>query len=319
VGGEARYVITRGQSLGARWSVQVGENESIDCTGDPRFRLDARGMTILRVPGQWSHRRITVLAGDKARWETRIAFEPKVVADSWTLPASRGHKPGEGDDFLSGDFDQARYQALGDRFRDDYDRKTGQPKKNVYELFGELRKLVQHLTTRELKTNADKMVATFQENNGEWRTREYSDAVLTKCAREHAATRKFVAAVRDRLAQALANAAGDAARLEPFTVEKHPAFNEKTDYITGLTIAINDTWAFEVTLADYEMTGSSSYKARLKIVLYDHFGLDAPDITGRNQSRATDGFRAWFMLQHVHGYRPFITRIEFDENVEDRF
>ena len=41
--------------------------------------------------------------------------------------------------------------------------------------------------------------------------------------------------------------------------------------------------------------------------MFDHFGLDYPDI----EKYDNDIFIAWFILQHFRGYKPFITKISF--------
>jgi len=48
--------------------------------------------------------------------------------------------------------------------------------------------------------------------------------------------------------------------------------------------------------------------------LYDHFGLDEPDVDNSKSYDYLAGFRAWFMLQHLKrfAYKPFLTVIELE-------
>lgn len=68
--------------------------------------------------------------------------------------------------------------------------------------------------------------------------------------------------------------------------------------------------ATEVVITDYELDGNS-YKVKYRVTLWDHFGLDLPDIQPWKFAGYLDGFRAWFVLQHFLGYKPFITKITF--------
>ena len=52
-------------------------------------------------------------------------------------------------------------------------------------------------------------------------------------------------------------------------------------------------------------------KGKYQVILWDHFGLDKPDLERFYSYGA--GFRAWFILQHRYGYRPFLTKIVFEK------
>lgn len=59
----------------------------------------------------------------------------------------------------------------------------------------------------------------------------------------------------------------------------------------------------------------NDYTIDYQITLWDHFGLDIEDMKKRfNSSPAKEAFAAWFTLQHLRGYRPFITKITFDKS-----
>jgi hypothetical protein len=50
--------------------------------------------------------------------------------------------------------------------------------------------------------------------------------------------------------------------------------------------------------------------------LWNHFGLDVKDIEIYKLAGYLDGFRAWFLLQHFRGYKPFITKITFEKDFD---
>jgi hypothetical protein len=97
-----------------------------------------------------------------------------------------------------------------------------------------------------------------------------------------------------------------------------PAYCTWADRWEGLTLAINDTWAYEVKVADFELTGERTFRAKLSIVIYDHFGLDRADLEDKLINELA-GFRAWYLLQHVRGFRPFVTVVPFEEIVAGSF
>lgn len=107
------------------------------------------------------------------------------------------------------------------------------------------------------------------------------------------------------------------------------------DILKGLMIAVNDTWGFRVTATDYNLS-SDSYQVKIQVKIFDGFGLDIEDVDkfgylDQHKNKALiavlfrpqiglpaselmkiagEGFRAWFILQHFKGYRPFITEME---------
>jgi hypothetical protein len=78
-----------------------------------------------------------------------------------------------------------------------------------------------------------------------------------------------------------------------------------------MTIATNDIWAWSVDITEYDFDGIN-YKGKYTITLYDHFGLDEPDVNYSKRYGNLSGFRAWFILQHLKrfAYKPFITVIK---------
>ena len=119
------------------------------------------------------------------------------------------------------------------------------------------------------------------------------------------------------------------------------------------SVFFGNGWGHRVTLTEYDYSPESGeFSGKLNVRIFDHFGLDVEDIesygTGAlvrgklpNQSlvgliryipelriqatniaitiltnQAAEGFRAWFILQHYRGYRPFITVMEKEITIE---
>lgn len=166
------------------------------------------------------------------------------------------------------------------------------------------------------------MIAKFEKSEGG----EYRNQALTRAARAHPTTIKFSDTLIKEVKAKLAELDGDVNKLVLSDLMQQysktsgfrlPIFNSAADKVQGLTIAVNDVWAGKAEIATYEKFGDF-YKGTIKVTLYDHFGLDYPDIgpdptTGRVKFYGlASGFRSWFVLQHYKrfAYKPFLTVIE---------
>jgi hypothetical protein len=125
----------------------------------------------------------------------------------------------------------------------------------------------------------------------------------------------FFKQIRDQLRNGLNKLHGDINKLKRLTLNGQPRFNEKEDIISGLTIAINDTWAYNIYVDEYKIDGCYC-SGIFRVVLWDHFGLDKLDITTSKPVGWLAGFRSWFILQHLDrfAYKPFLTKIELGWN-----
>lgn len=88
--------------------------------------------------------------------------------------------------------------------------------------------------------------------------------------------------------------------------------------LSGRTIALHDIWAREIVIKSIDFDSHFGYKVTYKINLFDHFGLDLPDM--EKLFNIVPGakyiFMHWFILQHIYGYRPFITYATFEKSFE---
>ena len=91
-----------------------------------------------------------------------------------------------------------------------------------------------------------------------------------------------------------------------------PVFNKLSDKVNGLTMCVNGLWGNEIIVKSYTCDGAS-YSCVLTFTLYDHFGLNEPDIDKYGE---LIGFRDWYILQHYKeyagAYKPFVTKMSFN-------
>ena len=170
----------------------------------------------------------------------------------------------------------------------------------------------------DMQNNILRMIDKFKSNTGG----TYSDPALNNWAKRNGIFMEFERELQRKLHIALKKNKGNvnnfkSKRQARLKINSKIKFNTWKDIFGGMTIATHDIWAWEVNLIDYELSGLD-YKGTYKISLYDHFGLDRPDVDDNNSSGflfgKLAGFRAWFILQHLNrfAYKPFITVIDIE-------
>ena len=170
------------------------------------------------------------------------------------------------------------------------------------------------------------MIDHFMEGSGS----PYSNSVLTQKAYEHDSTQEYINKIKERLGLLLNAYDGDIAALAYSADTRdsnplvqalkanevyQPVYNTTSDKVNGLTICIDGLWGNKIEVSSYSINGSS-YSCTLHYTLYDHFGLDQPDV---EKYGPLAGFRSWYVLQHYSeynsAYKPFLTVIEFDVTI----
>lgn len=185
-------------------------------------------------------------------------------------------------------------------------------------LWANMRDMVTTLSAGELEKVALAMVARFEENNGA----EFIHPILTKKIRAHQSTNQFINRITNGIREMVIESNGDASVLMDETVYHNsrrygrPVFGgHVTDTVLGgLKICWNDTWSYEVHIMNF-YTVNGSYFIKYKISLFDHFGLDIEDLSEDSLVYAQPGFRAWFALQHIHNFRPFIATAIIEDSM----
>lgn len=179
----------------------------------------------------------------------------------------------------------------------------------------------------DLKTNIANMIAKFKRNEGGI----YESDILTKAITSNHKTLKYCEKVEKYLREKIQKCDLELSKVEDkdvYFVTKEdiearsnrnkdftrPIYNDsKTE---GLTIALNDIWSTEIILTDVKLDNDRMhYTAKYKVTLWDHFGLNKPDMEKIFNviPSVQEAFACWFTLQHLKGYKPFITKIVFEK------
>ena len=194
------------------------------------------------------------------------------------------------------------------------------------------------LSSDDLEKNIILMIKKFKENTGGI----YENEMLTKAVIENPATQSYCDNVEQYIANQLQQKSSKLEEVEdkePYFVREEvvneeikiiyfnskgdradvgkgrfskPAYSWKKNWnlFRGETIALNDIWATEVIVNELKTEGDNCI-VRYQITLWDHFGLDLPDMEKFYSYGA--GFRTWFVLQHLKNYKPFLTKIQFEK------
>jgi len=82
------------------------------------------------------------------------------------------------------------------------------------------------------------------------------------------------------------------------------------DKINGMGITVHDVHATKIDIISLDVE-EQGWKACIKFIGQDHFGLDVDDIRKRKFNQL-DFFKIWFVLQRYNkfGFKPFLTNME---------
>ncbi len=247
----------------------------------------------------------------------RTAFKSITPARPVLVAESR-RKPGKNTDgtvardMMFGDYTREQIRSLRWNFalEDDQMRDLTVSPACAEQHFAQFKSMATTLfATGELKGNILSMIDKFRKNEGG----TYSDPRLERAASAHAVTQVFLREFEGYLSEAITKYCGDITRSKStdFPMRSRLFYNTWSDILGGLTIATDDIWAWDVKIVEYDFDGVA-YNGKYKLTLYDHFGLDEPDVDNSKRYGNLAGFRSWFILQHLVGfaYQPFMTIIE---------
>ena len=184
-----------------------------------------------------------------------------------------------------------------------------------------------------MEGNIARMISKFKSNEGG----VYEDAVLTEDIANHPITWDYCTEIEDYIAEHLKSSKGKLTELEDRMVylgedfgaisrnrkeTTNKTFNRpvyaafKNDNVfRGETVALNDIWATEVMMTGFK-SNAQGYKVDYEITLWDHFGLDIADLQNLFNilPLAWKVFASWLTLQHMRGYKPFLTKIRIHKS-----
>lgn len=178
-------------------------------------------------------------------------------------------------------------------------------------------------STGDLEEVVLDMIDHFMNGSGA----EYSNELLTNAVIEHSSTIEYTEAIEEHFNTLMTTYSGDVVQLEYVSENRdnnplvqslkaaevwQPVYNLTSDKMNGLTICIDSLWGNKIEVSAFTVS-ENSYTCTLHYTLYDHFGLNQPDIEKYGYLL---GFRSWYILQHNSeyngAYQPFLTLIEFD-------
>jgi hypothetical protein len=190
-----------------------------------------------------------------------------------------------------------------------------------------------------LKNDAKELATLFTTANSSMRTvangmfdrffagtgGKYRNSTLTNMAVNHASTQAFITNAKQSIVTYLkanggnpSGALANGSLADAIKNTRRPVYNTTADKTNGLSVCINDTWGNYIEIKNYTCNGTT-FSGTLRYTIYDHFGLDDPDVTGGYGGLTwlfgyTAQFSAWYVLQHYTSansqYKPFITYIE---------
>ncbi len=202
------------------------------------------------------------------------------------------------------------------------------------ELFDIFRNDLDDWALGDLDDNLHDMVDFFKRNSKT--SNKYEDRRLTNAIANHEKTKQFIEGFSPLLKKALDN---NVHLLNNLKVKDTKSQFVKTQYdkgvggnpsvlgieglqdlnslkyddkFSGLGISVDGTQAYNISLIEFTLE-DSSYQGKFKLEIFDHFGLDSADIL-KDTIRKHEEFICWFMLQHLRGFKPFITYIPLTYN-----
>lgn len=140
----------------------------------------------------------------------------------------------------------------------------------------------------------DEMLDHFVQGSGA----DYSNSDLTDAVKSHQNTTNYVNGVISLIKNYISDNNGDISGLyydsnlwvQPTLRDMHPLVSEMQDEelylpsyghnngVPGLSLAINGWYGNKIEIESYTVSGNM-YSGTLRVVFYDHFGLDTPDLS----------------------------------------
>jgi len=286
-----------------KWKVKVDNNETA---------LPQHGEKIeLALRPEWLNKTITVMAYLKTP-NPRVSVETKVKKFREIFFAKSDSDAG-----YTADREIAEDMRYGDKTAEEVLEINKNFKKQLDasddELFASMYRLVKFLSLKEGGSNARKLVDHFRSNKGD----TYSSTYMDEKLKNHPTFEKFIyetkgpdksgTGVLQLLCNLLRDNNGDLDKIELQVGEigsTRVKFNTRADKLNGMTISVDDTSAYRVYIDNFIFINNNTFNCKIRVEIFDHYGLDKADV---EKYGIYNGFRAWYVLQHVRGYKPFLT------------
>lgn len=175
------------------------------------------------------------------------------------------------------------------------------------EHFAHFQSLIETFSTGSLQIVGVDLVNAVRDSRGG----AYRNPTLNREVRDQPSPRRLLEQVQEQLTTQLREHNGDLKMLADFRLQGFVRFDTFWERARGLGILIHDTEGYRVDLVDYTCLPNRRYRARVRVQLFDHFGLDEADVRIDRPGQAPIhmqlaplGFISWFYLQRVRNFRP---------------
>lgn len=181
------------------------------------------------------------------------------------------------------------------------------------DLFSDMTSLVHSCTVfdSDLQSVGDDMIHTFRTGSGG----NYSNATLNDKVSHSSVTIDYLKRFGTDLNDQLKANGYNINSVPALSLNYRPTYNGLYNKFHGLQILINDTEESDIQINSYSKSGTT-WTAIVTVTIYDHFGLDKHDAT--TYQGYSDGFAAWWLLQHTRGYVPMTTVVTFQKQLFGR-
>ena len=283
-----------------KWVMEVdGQKEYLKEQGetlDLQIKEEWQGKEIIVMPYLKQCTSNVAIKTEIERWKL-----PKIFARSLTLPG-KSINGDTAEDMLYKDKTIEDVLSINKLF-------ALQVKASDESLFADLIYLTSFFSTlKEGKEHGLKIVKHFRENSGTI----YTSKFMNKSFAEHETLQKFIyndGGVIDVLNRNLRATNGNINKIDiqiGVIQSTRPKFNKLYDYFNGMKVTVDGIAAYVIYIDEYKLLSPNTYNAKLRIEIYDHYGLDKRDV---EKFGYVAGFRSWYILQHVRGYKPFLTKM----------
>ncbi|MDH7462297.1 DUF3289 family protein [Chitinophagaceae bacterium 26-R-25] len=186
-------------------------------------------------------------------------------------------------------------------------------------LFADMESLISKLSYGAYYTVARRMFEHFKLSRGG----QFADELLNELVSQDVSFVEWCNYFFRKLSEWIKEEKGNVCNMKKKTIQRF-SFDCFDHRWHGLGIMIHQVQAIDVELLEFEMNEKNgNYKGKVKIHLYDHFGLDKVDVE-KGHARYTqpwgseDGFKAWWILQHYRWCKPFLTHIEITKSFHSK-
>jgi RHS repeat-associated protein len=200
------------------------------------------------------------------------------------------------------------------------------------QLFDRMKDMFEYYCDGVFEDIGDEMVEHFRSGNGT----TYTNQVLNNHVKTRSEYKDVLESVTDQIDASMKNSQGDVKKLR-VNLDAGPNFNPggKSDFVfdrsvLALATLVHGTQAVDVRLLNQEVDKvKRTYKLTIQVDIWDDFGVDRCDIVGALRTLKSKklgmfqmrykGFIAWWILQHLRGFKPYKVKMSYGYELKGTF